>query len=341
MHDMEDFEHRLDLPVGTLRIRRWARWYLTAEMGTAEGLVQDQITRAWGKSGTISWRVHFEGADLSSAPKYKLNLARHREDRQETATTVKRRRVVYLGNPYCLSPSAQCKKDRMKQFLPVGLSKIARYVNPPRKRYPHRDYPALESKHVDSARLFAHRNDLISSLRPGEGGVIAEIGVAHGDFSEYLLDELRPKEFVAFDLFNMEDWSPKRQWSVERLNNMTHLEFYRRRFYHRGTQVKTEVGLSHLRLAAYADKYFDFIYIDADHSYDAVKKDLEVANVKLNDNGVIILNDYIMFSHTFWVAWGVVQAVNEFIVNNNWKVCALALDREMYCDIAIRRPSVN
>jgi hypothetical protein len=227
----------------------------------------------------------------------------------------------------------------MNQFLLAGLSKISRYLNPPLKRYPRRDYPALESKNLDNPRVFAHRNDLISSLRPGEGGVIAEIGVAHGDFSEYLLDELRPQEFVAFDLFNMQDWVPKRQWSVERLNNMTHLEFYRQRFCHRGTQVKTEVGQSDLRLATYKDKYFDFIYIDAGHSYAAVKNDLEVASEKLNDNGVIILNDYTMFDIFHYNAYGVVQAANEFIVTNNWKVCAFALQREMDCDIAIRRSS--
>ena len=232
----------------------------------------------------------------------------------------------------------------MKRFLVARLSKIVRYVNPPLARYPHRDYPALETKHLDNPRLFAHRNDLISSLRPGAGGVIAEIGVAHGDFSEYLLDfseylldELRPQEFVAFDLFNMEEWLPTRQSSIERLNNMTHLEFYRQRFYGRGAQVKVEVGLSYLRLAAYKDRYFDLIYIDGDHSYDGVKKDLEIANAKLNDDGIMVLNDYKMFDHHYYVPYGVVQAVNEFIVTNNWKVCGFALHREMYCDIAIRR----
>lgn len=225
----------------------------------------------------------------------------------------------------------------MKRFLVTRLSKIVRYVNPPLARYPHSDYPALETKHLDNPRLFAHRNDLISSLRPGAGGVIAEIGVAHGDFSEYLLDELRPQEFVAFDLFNMEEWLPTRQWSIERLNNMTHLEFYRQRFNSRGAQVKVEVGMSYLRLAAYKDRYFDLIYIDGDHSYDGVKKDLEMANAKLSDNGIMVLNDYKMFDHYYYVPYGVAQAVNEFIVGNNWKVCGFALHREMYCDIAIRR----
>jgi hypothetical protein len=229
----------------------------------------------------------------------------------------------------------------VKQFLLAGLSKIVRYVHPPLNRYPHRDYPALEPKHLDNPRLFANRNDLISSLRPGEGGVIAEIGVAHGDFSEYLLDELRPQQFVAFDLFDMENWLPKQQWSVERLNNMTHLEFYKQRFCDRGAQVKTEAGPSHLQLATYKDKYFDFIYIDGDHSYDGAKKDLEIANLKIRDNGIIILDDYKMFDHHYYMPYGVVQAVNEFITTNNWKVCGFALQREMYCDIVIRRSGVQ
>jgi Methyltransferase domain len=235
----------------------------------------------------------------------------------------------------------QRKEDTMKKFLVSRLSKLARYVNPPHTRYPHRDYPSLESKHLDNARLFAHRKDLISSLELGEGGVIAEVGVAHGDFSEFLLDELRPHEFVAFDLFEIHDWDPKQHhWSIGRLNNMTHLEFYRQRFCHRGTQVKTEVGQSDSRLATYKDRYFDLIYIDADHRYDAVKRDLRVASSKLKDNGIIVLNDYTMFDIWEWNPYGVVQSVNEFIVtNNNWKVCAFALEREMYGDIAIRRSS--
>ena len=62
-----------------------------------------------------------------------------------------------------------------------------------------------------------------------------------------------------------------------------------------------------------------------------------MANAKLSDNGIMVLNDYKMFDHYYYVPYGVVQAVNEFIVGNNWKVCGFALHREMYCDIAIWR----
>ena len=48
-----------------------------------------------------------------------------------------------------------------------------------------------------------------------------------------------------------------------------------------GTQVKTEVGLSYLQLETYEDKYFDFIYLDGDHSYETVRKDLQLASANL------------------------------------------------------------
>ena len=32
----------------------------------------------------------------------------------------------------------------MKQLILIELFKLARYLNPPFKRYPHRDYPALD-----------------------------------------------------------------------------------------------------------------------------------------------------------------------------------------------------
>ena len=118
---------------------------------------------------------------------------------------------------------------------------------------------------------------------------------------------------------------------------MTALEYYRQRFSNRGALVEIEIGLSAARLATYPDKYFDLIYIDADHSYAGVKQDLNLAKAKLKDEGMIVLNDYKMFDHYNYVPYGVVQAVNEFIVRNNWQVCGFALQRDLFCDIAIRR----
>ena len=202
------------------------------------------------------------------------------------------------------------------------------------------DYPALEAKHLESPRLFANREDLISSMRSVEGGAIAEVGVAHGVFSQYLLDELRPRKFVAFDLFKMHEWGTYLGEPTNALlNDMTHLDYYSRKFADRGAQVVIEVGRSNLNLSRYPDRSFDLIYIDADHSYDGVTKDANAAKAKLADNGIIVFNDYIQFDFLSGVRYGVVRAVNELIINDDWRVCGFSLQSAMYCDIAIHKRS--
>ena len=202
------------------------------------------------------------------------------------------------------------------------------------------DYPALEPKHLDNPKLFANREDLISSMRFAEGGVIAEIGVATGEFSEYLLNQLQPKKFVAFDVFNLHEWDTFLRIPTKILfNNMTHLDYYKQKFADRGAQVVIEVGRSNLNLAKYPDKSFDLIYVDADHSYESVKQDADLAKAKLADDGVIVFNDYTCFDFLVGMRYGVVRAVNELIINDDWRVCGFALNRTMYCDIAIHKQS--
>jgi len=208
------------------------------------------------------------------------------------------------------------------------------------------DYPTLEAKHLDNPRLFTNRTDLISSMRSVRGGVIAEVGVGIGDFSEYLLNALQPKKFVGFDIFTMHEWArlgggPWRGISETNilLENMTHLDYYKRRSADRSSQVSIEVGMSSVNLTKYPNKTFDLIYIDGDHSYDGVKQDANLAKAKLADNGVIVFNDYIMFDHLNGVTYGVVQAVNELIVGEDWRVCGFSLEKNMFCDIAIRKQS--
>src|SRR5436190_18991836 len=117
--------------------------------------------------------------------------------------------------------------------------------------------PALGREHVKGARLYADRRDLIIALDIREGGIVAEVGVALGDFSEFLLDQLRPKQFVAFDLFNLHEapliWG---QPAEVLFKGMTQSDFYKGRFSDRGDQVVVEKGPSSDSLARYPDRFF-------------------------------------------------------------------------------------
>jgi hypothetical protein len=241
-------------------------------------------------------------------------------------------------------------KDRIRRLVAPAIRRIsAKALTHPTIRqdvmrslfanYTVGNIPALEGKHLDEAQLFADRKSLISSLRSIEGGFIAEVGVAEGDFSEFLLNELKPTLFVAFDIFNfnMQEWGAWGQTTAKLFNGISHLDFYKRRFADRGSQVVIEVGMSHSTLAKYPDRFFDLIYLDANHTYEYVKNDAELAKSKIKERGFIIFNDYIQFDHINGIFYGVLRAVNELIVNDNWVVCGFALQREMFCDIAIRK----
>jgi hypothetical protein len=63
--------------------------------------------------------------------------------------------------------------------------------------------PPLLQEQVDRAVLYADRVRALEVLP--RGGVVAEIGVALGDFSQAMLTYLAPCRFDAFDLFKLHE----------------------------------------------------------------------------------------------------------------------------------------
>ena len=63
----------------------------------------------------------------------------------------------------------------------------------------------------------------------------------------------------------------------------------------------------------FPDSYFDWIYIDGDHLYEAVRGDIEAWSVKVKPGGLIAGDDY----EDGWWGEGVQRAVNEFVTDTN------------------------
>jgi len=208
--------------------------------------------------------------------------------------------------------------------------------------YLHVDFPSLTSEHIASSQLFANRYDMIKKIHPVSKPVIAEVGVATGDFSEFIIEQLKPSKFVAIDSFEMEKYPF--HWGIPQeilLNGLAHEDYYKQRFEHYGELIQIEKGLSADCLSKMPDDYFDIIYIDAGHAYENVRRDGEISQSKLKHNGIIIFNDYIMYDPFINEEYGVVQAVNEILNQGGWKVDGFALEKNMFCDIAISRSHIG
>ena len=85
------------------------------------------------------------------------------------------------------------------------------------------------------------------------------------------------------------------------------------------------------------DRSLDAIYLDADHRYEFVKRDLEAAWRAVRDDGWIIVNDYIMVPMLgATISYGVVSATHEFMLDHDWGLQHLALQTRMFCDVVLR-----
>jgi hypothetical protein len=165
---------------------------------------------------------------------------------------------------------------------------------------------------------------------------VCEVGVALGDFSEYLLNVLQPRQFIAMDLFGLDQlevlWGrPTR----EIFQGKSHTQFYRNRF--SSPNVRVMEGDSVAALSSLPDRSIDLIYIDGDHSYEGVKADTAQAIRKVTAEGLLIFNDYILYDHIQMGEYGVVQAVNELVSQTDWRIVGFALQYAMFCDIALQR----
>ena len=202
---------------------------------------------------------------------------------------------------------------------------------PPTKRLP--------AHLLQHARVLSSREDILGFLPVDR--VFVEIGVAFGDFTREILDRCRPRRMFAIDFFNIERhpvvWGkPVQHW----LGGRTHEAFYAQRFAAEieADRVRMLVGNAFDQVGTLPDDSVDIFYVDAGHSYDELKQQLEVIRRKVKDDGYIIMNDYTIYDfYGDGTPYGVVQATHEFMVRDGWEMIFLALHPEMFCDVVLRK----
>jgi len=178
--------------------------------------------------------------------------------------------------------------------------------------------------------LLVDRQVLLGKLP--KHGKVAEIGVAHGDFSADILNINQPLELWLIDLWDS-------QSAVRgKIGGVSGLTMVQRRFAEeiKSGQVRLQQGFSTTEMERHTNEYFDWIYIDAAHDYDNVKRDLETAATKVKAHGFICGHDYTRWGSKGLARFGVVEAVNEFCIQQKWEIIYLTNEPHRHLSYALR-----
>jgi hypothetical protein len=192
--------------------------------------------------------------------------------------------------------------------------------------------PMLCEKHLRNCRLLENREVLLHCLP--KGGTVAEVGVLAGDYSAKILEVVQPEKFLLLDLFEADDWGWSRRFTAK-----DHQAFVEARFAKEISAglIETRRGDASVELAKFNDGCFDWVYIDTDHTYESMKRELDIAGKKVKPDGLIVVNDYTLYDHVQEVAYGVMHATNEFCLEQDWELVYLAFQQHGFNDVVLRR----
>jgi hypothetical protein len=178
-----------------------------------------------------------------------------------------------------------------------------------------------------SAKMPEHPRHLLLSMLP-TNAVGAEIGVHKGDFSRRILDVLKPRKMHLIDPWRYQTekefaqayYGEKAKGGQSEMDSryLRVLQRFQREI--ENGQLQVHRGFSNRVAAHFPDEYFDFVYIDGDHRYPAIKQDLELYLKKLKVGGLFSGDDY---GQSGWWGGGVERAVDEFVSNNAVKILSL------------------
>ena len=101
-------------------------------------------------------------------------------------------------------------------------------------------------------------------------------------------------------------------------------------------RVALHRGRSTEVLATLPDASFDWIYIDTDHTRTTTAAELRLGRRKLKPGGILAGHDYVTGSWDGGVRYGVVEAVHEFCVREDWELLYLTAETHRHLSFAIR-----
>jgi hypothetical protein len=158
-----------------------------------------------------------------------------------------------------------------------------------------------------------------------KGGKVAELGVETGLYAKKIIQINKPSELHLVDVWDSipEPWPSLK----EQIANYSKILKDFSSEIERG-EVRVHKGDDLAYMRTFPDHYFDWVYIDTSHSYEQTLRELEICDNKVKSNGYICGHDYVDNEFGRNSGFGVIQAVDHFTRNSNWRITRLTNETE-------------
>ena len=184
---------------------------------------------------------------------------------------------------------------------------------------------SLRPEMLEHARLLVNRDELLKLLP--KHGIVAELGVDEGHFSEHILSITEPQKLHLVDIWADGRYNKSKQKAVtQKFANEIN-----------SGKVQIDIGLSTEAVHRIPDNYFDWIYIDTNHTYQTTIQELEAYQSKMKPEGIIAGHDFIIGNWNGIFKYGVIEAVYEFCTKYNWEFLYLTMEIDNHPSFAIRK----
>lgn len=164
-----------------------------------------------------------------------------------------------------------------------------------------------------------------------KGGVAAEVGSYKGDFAEDILRSAAPSKLTLVDRWDFSDSAYASQANfLPETDGDKVFAGVEGRFAGAIAAGQVELKRMDSRAAAKAMEpgSFDWIYLDADHVYDAVRSELDTFAALLKPGGLLLGHDFLETSHLAarQMGFGVTDAVRDFVRSSDFSLLVLTSD---------------
>ena len=160
----------------------------------------------------------------------------------------------------------------------------------------------FENKYWQTDNIVVGVVDLIKTVQR-QGMNVMEIGCNYGDTVYGYIDIIKQNEgtLYAIDTFQGSILDDGRDYQGSKYHfgswNTNMYDSFQNRFYKYKNNLKVFKGFSHDIIPNLPDDYFDLIFIDGDHRYEGVKKDIELCLPKMKKGGILCGHDCENFDH--------------------------------------------